>query len=300
MGSNLFIRSTTAVDTRGNRPKVNLRLKSTPSSCSGVFTGIWLLICLTIPSLCLGLDPQYEADRLLMAAEAAISQGQMSEAKQHSQAAHALNTPLPAEFNYFDGLLFEYSGNHQKALNAFESYVHKSGKNGRFYKEALTAITRLKTKPPVTNSSKQDIAWGGTVDMSGRDYTQKMQALYKAPSPEEGLRRHINSLLQFYGTPEDKTKSRQFYELKIEQKNLLTFLRSDSDAQDLRVNSSQFNVYGLDPYVKTDCGKGISYTEACWVNDPRTGQPWLIIKPTKEGIAELGKAISLLIKQLQR
>ncbi|MDN3639435.1 hypothetical protein QWY82_11530 [Simiduia curdlanivorans] len=276
----------------------------TPPAARGHISAVLVFVfCTCLPISSLGLDPQFEADRLLMATEAALSRGDIAEAKAHKKDAQALKIALPADFDYFIALLLEHDGNTAKAIASFERYVGQTGKTGRFYKESLAGITRLKNKPVSnTQSNAQDIAWGGPsqLTLSGAEYSKKIQKLYKAPSASEGLRRHINSLLQFYGTPYQASDNKHFYELIIEQDMLITLLRADNDSRDIRVNNARFSVFGLDPYVKSDCGKGIADGPSCWIKDPRSGQPWLIIKPSDEGIAELSKALTLLIRQLQR
>ncbi|BFM11342.1 hypothetical protein R50072_14950 [Simiduia litorea] len=278
----------------------------TPPPATGPIRLAALLLftfCTLVPLSSFSLDPQFEADRLLMATEAALSKGDIAEARGYKNDAQALNISLPAEFNYFIALLLEHDGNTTNAIASFERYVGQTGKTGRFYKESLAGITRLKNKPTSnTQTSAQDIAWGGPsqLSLSGTEYSKKIQKLYKASSAAEGLTRHINSLLQFYGTPHKANDSKHFYELKVEQDILITLLRADNDSHDLRLNDSRFSVFGLDPYVKSDCGKGVADGPSCWIKDPRSGQPWLIIKPSDEGIAEITKALTLLIRQLQR
>ena len=280
-------------------------MRPTPcmSFCLKLTACLTLTLFALLPSTSFSLDPQFEADRLLMATEAALSEGNITAAKAYKNDAQALKTQLPVEFEYYIALLHEHDGNTAKAVSAFERYVSQSGKGGRFYKESLAGITRLKSKPiKDTGPSAQEIAWGGqsNLNLSAEEYSQKIQKLYKAPSPIEGLRRHVNSLLQFYGTPHLSGESKHFYEIQVDKNTLVTLLRADNESHDIKVNDARFSVFGLDPYVKSDCGKGTTDGPSCWIKDPRSGQPWLIIRPSKDGIAEISKALTLLIRQLQR
>lgn len=123
-------------------------------------------------------------------------------------------------------------------------------------------------------------------------YVAHLKTLYKTQDAKVALNRHINSLLQFYAHAEEE----QFYQLKIKGTELVTHRRNG----DSREISSMFSVYGLNPYVKSECGKQATYSPACWIKAPHNGDPWLIIKPNQEGIEEIRKATTALLIELQK
>lgn len=123
-------------------------------------------------------------------------------------------------------------------------------------------------------------------------YVAHLKSLYKTQDAKLALSRHLNSLLQFYAYGDET----EFYQLKIRGTELVTHRRHG----DSREISSMFSVYGLDPYVKSECGKQATYSPACWIKGPHNGNPWLIIKPNQEGIEEIRKATTALLIELQK
>ncbi|AGN11263.1 hypothetical protein M5M_00527 [Simiduia agarivorans SA1 = DSM 21679] len=137
-------------------------------------------------------------------------------------------------------------------------------------------------------SSSQDILGPNPT----KAYVAHLKTLYKTKDAKLALSRHINSLLQFYAYGEET----HHYQLKIKGTELVTHRRSG----DSREISSLFSVYGLNPYVKSECGKQATYSPACWIKGPHNGDPWLIIKPNQEGIEEIRKAATALLIEMQK
>lgn len=260
-----------------------------------------MVCCLLASPGAFSLDPQFEADRLTMIAEQDIAAGNYSHAKRQLSAAKGLKTSLPAEFYFFEGQVLEHDNNNAKAKAAFDRYVSLSGKTGRFYRDALQAITRLEDKPSARGPASQEIAWGAQAS-SDQDYASKLQRLYKTTSRTEALRLHINSLLQFYGIENKSINSKTYYEIKIDKDQLITQIRNSEvnpQTGEARINSDRFSVYGIDPYVTSGCGKDSNMVRSCWINNPITGEPWLMIQPVEGSTVELSKALTLLIRNMQ-
>ena len=91
-----------------------------------LFKILILLSWLQVSSLAnaLNLPVEAEADRLLFAAETALSDKHYAQAQQYLEKAQALNTPLPANFHYLYGTtLFhrQQLGNASKHLVTYAS-----------------------------------------------------------------------------------------------------------------------------------------------------------------------------------
>lgn len=123
-------------------------------------------------------------------------------------------------------------------------------------------------------------------------YVAHLKSLYKTDDSRLALSRHINSLLKFYALG----GKHPVFRIRVKGSDLLTYRHSE----DSRETSDIFTVYGLNPYVQSECGKQAIYAPACWIKNPATGDPWLIIQPEKAGIEELRKATTALLIELQR
>lgn len=267
-----------------------------------------------LPALCLWLvaaplqagstlAPGYESDRLLLATEAALTQNQFSAARQYLDQAQALGVQLPADFHYYQARVREHEGQDQKAQQSYEAYVNQSGKQGRFYREALEAITRLKARQRDPDRGSQQMVWQDPQhqNLSSDAYTARLQQLYRSNSAEQALLRHVNSLLQFYALYDAPSASWQRYELALEDRAIQTRLRQeDEHGAESRLKLDTLPVFGINPYLNSGCGKEATYEPTCWIRHPQTGQPWLLVRPDPNGIAEIGRALSELIKRLQK
>jgi len=135
------------------------------------------------------------------------------------------------------------------------------------------------------------------------NYLAELKALYLTDSERQALLAHSNSLLDSYalraayqvGQPRREDR---VYQLQVSAPGEL-LLRSEVRSQDgtLRVSNQRLSVYGVDPYIRYECPRtGIS----CELHNPHDGRPLLSIRRDHQGAAELAKALSFLIRNLQR
>lgn len=249
------------------------------------------------------LAPAYEADRLLLASEAALSEKLYSEARQYLDQARALGVQLPAEFHYYQAQVREHDGQTAKAQQSYEAYVNQAGKEGRYYRPALKSITRLKAQQGNPDRGSQQIVWQDQrlQALSGDAYTARLQQLYRSDSAEQALLLHINSLLRFYALYDDGNASWQRYELALGTSGIQTRLRQQGQGgSESRLKTDTLPVFGINPYLDSRCGKEATYEPACWISHPQSGQPWLLVRQDPSAVAEIGKALSELIKRLQQ
>ena len=77
-------------------------------------------------------------------------------------------------------------------------------------------------------------------------------------------------------------------------------MRQESRAEqgnNLAVHNQRLSVFGLDPYIHYQCSSG---GITCVLNNPADGSPWITVLRDHQGAADLAKAISFLIRNLQR
>ena len=135
-------------------------------------------------------------------------------------------------------------------------------------------------------------------------YLAGIQRLYLAKSPRAALLEHCNQLLQTYalraGYQLGEAAPRDLlYQLSLGAPGEL-LLREESRAQqgtDIRVRNRRLSVFGVDPYIRYDCPlSGIR----CVLNNPTDGTPLLSVLRDQQGAAELAKALSFLLRDLQQ
>jgi len=146
----------------------------------------------------------------------------------------------------------------------------------------------------------QDVEFGS--DESAR-YLAELRNLYLAGSDREALLVHSNGLLDTYalrvayqvGQPNAQD---YFYELSVAAPGELR-IREEvrSPTGGVAVRNRSLSVFGLDPYLQYHCPvQGPS----CSISNPLDGLPLVIIQRNAEGAEELAKALSFLIRNLQK
>lgn len=248
------------------------------------------------------LAPEYEADRLVMAAEHALQQDRITDAATYLTQVRQLDVAPPPEYHYFQAQLFERESQYAKALMHYQSYVNQGGKKGRFYRQSLAQITELEKRTQASAPLPQSqLQWGGfTPEQSDANYRQRLLALYKTTSHQLALTRHINSLLRFYALADEQS---EYFEIVATGHHIQTLRRSDPDdarATAIKTTQHRFSVYGLNPYLKASCGKNLTFGQACWFYAPQSTQEWLAVQDNPLAAAELEKALAALIKTLQK
>jgi len=135
-------------------------------------------------------------------------------------------------------------------------------------------------------------------------YLAELKRLYLTGDERQALLAHCNDLLNTYAL-------RAAYQVgQAERRDLLyqlslggpgeLVLREESRAEQgtaVAVRNQRLSLFGLDPFIRYDCPpSGI----ACVLHNPADGSPWLSLVRDHEGAAELAKALSFLIRNLQK
>lgn len=134
-------------------------------------------------------------------------------------------------------------------------------------------------------------------------YLAELKALYLAPDDRKALIAHSNALLDTYGlkaayqvgqaNPEDLK-----YQLSVGSAGELRIREERRGATgNVAVRNRGFSVFGIDPYINYRCPpQGL----VCVFDAPAGGEPWLTILRDAKGADELAKALSFLLRNLQK
>lgn len=134
-------------------------------------------------------------------------------------------------------------------------------------------------------------------------YLSEIKSLYLAADERTALLAHVNALLETYAlraayqvgqaNPENvsyRLETGKPGELLVREER-----RAASGA--LSVRNRSFSLFGVDPYVEYQCPpQGI----VCSFPSPTGGEPWLNILRDPKGAEELAKALSFLLRNLQK
>ncbi|TQV73426.1 hypothetical protein FKG94_17125 [Exilibacterium tricleocarpae] len=268
---------------------------------------VWLAL---YPALGQALKPEHEGARLLLAAEQAVEQKQFSKAKRYLAQAENLSIVLAPAFHYYKGRVLAHDGRGSEARRQLEIYVDKAGSEGPHYEAALRQITRLEEnlsprKPAA--SPKAEINWT-TRPTSGKAYTERLQMLYMAGTPVEALVTHVNKLLDFYAygdpriTAANRIKNPTKHSIRVSKRGEIISLSQltapqQSSAEEPLAKEERFAVFGVNPYVDHRCDNS---TASCWILHPNNAGDWLQVVQSRDAVNELSKALTQLIKQLQK
>ncbi|MAR89669.1 MAG: hypothetical protein CML06_02140 [Pseudomonadales bacterium] len=272
----------------------------------------------------LALPAEMEADRLILAAEEKLSAGQHEAAREYLQRVDQLEVTPEPKYHYLAGQLALHYGELEAAKEHLTGYVESAGRDGEFYQESLRMLTRVEeqqqSQEAIARSRQQlqQIQSGGGLgsgggadqdasagDVAGKAYDQRIQQLYIAPSLQESLVLHINSLLSAYQYLEGPVKNRDLsprleFRVSVQPPSQLSVVRKDIDPQSgvqATLASTSLDASGVNPFVQYRCSKA---ADQCVVRHPVTGADWLVIARDEAAARELSKALTRLIKALQR
>jgi len=144
----------------------------------------------------------------------------------------------------------------------------------------------------------------GLSSVEQSSYLAQLKQLYLTQDERQALLAHCNSLLDTYalraayqvGQP---SREDLHYELRLGGPGEL-LLREDVRAMQgvgRAVSTRRIGVFGVDPFIRYDCPAG---AVQCVLRNPADGSPLLSIVRDHQGAAELAKALSFLIRNLQK
>jgi len=134
-------------------------------------------------------------------------------------------------------------------------------------------------------------------------YLSDLKALYMVSSERDALLAHSNGLLDTYAL-------RVAYQVGVPNPQDLHYRLSAAGSGELQVREEvrgpgsgiavrnrSLSVYGLDPYLSYRCPP---QGPACIIDSPADGTPLVTILRDPKGAEELAKALSFLIRNLQK
>jgi hypothetical protein len=146
-----------------------------------------------------------------------------------------------------------------------------------------------------------------TAGLSGGEqasYLAELKRLYLTQDERQALLAHSNDLLNTYALRAayqvgQAQRQDQLYQLRLGAPGELLLREETRSAQgnDIAVRNQRIALFGVDPFIRYDCpSNGIS----CVLYNPVDGSPLLSIVRDHKGAAELAKALSFLIRNLQK
>ncbi len=250
------------------------------------------------------LQPAHEADRLIMAAEESIENNDYRDAERYLQKAGKLGIELPAGYDFLYGKILKHNGELTKANERLETYVNREGNEGQYYREALSLITEIEKKsdsdPESTSGAqKSEIKWSKKND----SYLQEISNKQGDKNLIVALTAHINQLLKQHSVDNknivaaSRTITPSNHSIKTSSKGEIISINQYGSDNQSPIKEDRFSVYGIDPYVKYQCPQS---TASCWIIHPITEKRWLQIAEDKDTASELAKALTQLIRQIQK
>ncbi len=134
-------------------------------------------------------------------------------------------------------------------------------------------------------------------------YLSELRKLYLASNDREALLAHSNGLLDTYalraGYQVGQANPQDFlYELSVATPGELR-IREEvrGPGSGVAVRNRSLSVFGLDPYLHYQCPP---QGPSCSISSPVDGLPLVVILRDPKGAEELAKALSFLIRNLQK
>lgn len=135
-------------------------------------------------------------------------------------------------------------------------------------------------------------------------YLDGLKRLYLTDSERQALLAHSNALLDAYALRAayqvgQRTRQDLFYHLELGAPGELLLREETRSAEgtSVAVRNRRIPVFGLDPFIRYECPAG---GIRCVLLNPGDGEPLLTILRDHGGAAELAKALSFLIRNVQK
>ena len=133
-------------------------------------------------------------------------------------------------------------------------------------------------------------------------YLEQIKKLYLTSNERQALLAHANALLETYalraGYQIGSSKPRDLiYQLAAGQSGELLVREETRSEGRIEVRNRPLAIFGVDPFIRYECPVG---GIVCEIKNPTDGSPWLTVVRDHDGAAELAKALSFLIRNLQK
>ena len=260
------------------------------------------------------LPAEIEADRLVLAAEEKLASQDFDGARRYLERVDALKVTPEPTYYFLSGKVFFHYGELSQAREALSHYVEAVGRDDASYQDAL----RLMTKIEETQASQEAVALereklkqGGVssaleiTDTEGKAFDSKIQKLYLSDTLTGSLVLYINSVLKSYTYQEGKIKNmdtatREEYAIAVAEPAEIQLTKKQIDPQSVdpaSISVSRLDAFGVNPFVTYRCSKVADF---CEIKHPVDDTPWIKFAYNETAATDLSKALTRLLKALQR
>ncbi len=133
-------------------------------------------------------------------------------------------------------------------------------------------------------------------------YLEQIKKLYLTSNERQALLNHANALLETYalraGYQIGSAKPKDLiYQLAAGESGELLVREETRSEGRIEVRNRPLAIFGVDPFIRYECPAG---GIVCEIKSPADGSTWLTVVRDHDGAAELAKALSFLIRNLQK
>lgn len=241
------------------------------------------------------LPPEHEIQRLMLAVEESVEEGQWDQAAEYLNRLQRLEGDKPPEYLYYRGQVMARARHFNEALSALENYVAGTGADGKHYTEALKLITRIEQE----RSSQSG--------RSGQDGDEPVAEIAPAGESDKdadagALVSRLNRLFDQAGWRRDARIIREgsspdiHYRISVANGEL-HFRESRQEDGRRQLSTLSLPVYGISPMIEWNCENA---TESCWIYDPRDDSRFLRLANDRDKADQVASTLGQLIRRLQR
>jgi len=247
------------------------------------------------------LAPEHELQRLLIVAKESLDANDNEQARSTLNKIDQLGIDPGIDYFYFLGQLEANTGNRGTAKAALINYVNQAGKEGEYYQRALRLITSVENEVEDQATKPASVDMGDVLVSEGDEYINRLQRLYLTNQPIQALTEHVNSILAenvYVPGRIRRPGTNEGLIYKVSTNSIQELVVQESDYRSERPGHSmqRLPVFGVDPYINSDCD---SISRSCWLYHPLDQRRWITIAERPAALAELSKALTQLIRQLQ-
>ena len=262
----------------------------------------------------MALPAEIEADRLVLAAEEKLASQDFEGARRYLKRVDALKVTPEPQYYLLSGKVFVHYGELSKAQEALSRYVETAGRESEAYQDALRLITQIEE----TQASQQAVALERdkrkqsgisnaleVTDSESKAFDANIQKLYLSDTLSGSLVLYINSLLKSYTYQEGKIKNRdtanrEEYVIAVADPAEIQLTKREIDPQSAgpaSISVTRLDAFGVNPFVSYRCSKMADF---CEIKHPVDGSPWIKLAYSESAAGDLSKALTRLVKALQR
>ncbi len=248
-----------------------------------------------------------EQEKYLLEARQLFEKKQYKNAEKWLLKARYLPLSLPADYYFMAGAIAAGEKKTQKAISSLGVYLNMTGRQGRYYQQALNLISGIEGAAASGRLKGGKKSHSPIIEYFPTQVTDSFVEQMSASLPEKdqsrSIQTYLNSLLKVNAVYEkgiEKASPSLLFRIQAGRDGKLIVTRSEQRSGRALIGKRSLSVYGMSRQLKSDC----SWQEQlCWVLFPE-GQPnnerWLEISYAPQAVTELVNGMSLLIRKMQQ